>query len=423
MCDNPRKFIDRGGRERVAGCRQCKKCTEARVRDWIGRIGAEARYSAGATFMTLTYGTDRRVNGARDKPGATVLTYSHIQKWLKKIRGNKRSGGYQIRYFLAGEQGSMKGRCHWHVLLFWQPNVDANGNRRKDASGQELPDMPPKPLHKVRWQDGKAHEICWDDPFWEHGHSQWAEVNASTARYVCKYVVKGSDKTKDDHASKERKQSIVRMSRFPLLGAKHFDEVARQHVEQMLPIKDRLYTVPGAIDPKTGKHWRYRMGDASVRYLSESFERQWKARHPGIHPPHSPVFERFEDERAVVRAGFAITPRKMRASRPFVAPPLGFVVRFHEGVNEYVAQRGPDKLFWSYDENGRRAWARKIIGERQAEQRRKAEAATAGPPEYRLGRPPKRETAQARKQRQDREAYHAAMTRNGTPVTGNGGGQ
>lgn len=411
MCDNPRKFIDRAGHERVAGCRQCNKCTEARVRDWIGRLSAEARYASGATFLTLTYGIDRRINGARDKPGATVLTYSHIQKWLKKIRGNKRIGGYTVRYFLAGEQGSLKQRCHWHVALFWQPNVDANGERRKDATGQEWPDMPPKPKHKVRWQDGKSHEICWDDPFWEHGHTQWADLHPGTARYIAKYVIKGEDKSKDDHAGKERKQSIVRMSRFPLLGAKHFDEVARQHVEQMLPIKDRTYTVPGAVDPQTGRHWRYRMGDASVRYLSESFERQWKAVHPDRHPPHSPIFEKFEDQRAVVMRGFAITKRQMRASRPFMPPPLGYAVRFDDKVNEYVAERGAERLLWSYDESGRRGWARKIVSEREAEKGRKADAATIGPPEFRLGKPPKRESRKDAQRRKDREAYQRALAR------------
>lgn len=359
MCDRPRRFVNAAGHERVAGCRRCSSCVEARIRDWQGRVMAETLFSKGATFFTLTYGMDQRMGGAVDRDGAAVLTYSHAQKWVRSFR----DAGYPCRYFIAGEYGAKKARAHWHAILFWQRQV------------------PERPEHTVRLVGEKRKETCWHDPWWERGHTQWAEVNPTTARYLAKYAVKD-----ERSADRERPQSLIRMSRFPLLGAAYFDDWARRHVEAQIPIADRSFTVPGSRDPQTGRPWVYRMGDPAARYVCQSFKRQWEAKWPGRHMPLSDVLERYVDEAARV----IVDPDRevIRAAgqfrqRPWIDPPSGWVKSFEERTNLWVATRGGDRLVWSFDADGHRAWAATFVSEAEAERRRAELRRRSDPQAYR----------------------------------------
>lgn len=360
-CLNPRTIYvaepawrggrDKGGLAREVACQKCSECRKGRVRDLTGRVLAESKYAVGSHFITLSYGVDRRMGGAVDVKGANVLTYSHCQNWLKRLR----NAGYPMRYVLAGEYGSKNGRAHFHCILFWTREV------------------PPVPEHKLG-KDG--HRRCWNDPFWEPiggGHTQWAEVNQSTARYVAKYSLK--DRT-DEHA-----QGFVRVSTRPLIGAKYFDHWAKLHVDQGLALKNRYYTIDGSVDKQSGKLWQYYMNDAVLRYVLRSFSRQWEAAYGKRHMPSSEWMERQFDKLARPLAGDAPLPKRRYLARPFLATPNGEQVCFDEKRNEYWCELGrteggrlssPVRVWWSFDEKGQRCWSFEFVSVTEGERRWRA---------------------------------------------------
>ena len=154
MCLSPLKISDVGW----VACRECWQCRERKVDDWVGRNIAESKTAKAAHVVTLTYGEDPRIGGI-DHIRAALLTYSDVQKYLKRLRGD----GYPVRYFVVGEYGSVKGRAHWHIVLYWQAAV---------------------PEHRHRENFMQKH--------WPHGWSYWDEVSPSAIRYACKYLQKVS---------------------------------------------------------------------------------------------------------------------------------------------------------------------------------------------------------------------------------------
>lgn len=347
-CLNPRRMT-LNGLAREFACQKCLECRKGRVRDLSGRALAEKLYCVGSHFVTLTYGVDRRVDGASDVPGAVVLTYSHIKNWLKRLR----NAGYPARYIVAGEYGSKKGRCHWHVILYWTKKV------------------PPVPAH-VTGQDG--HPRCWDDPFWKPiggGHTRWDEVTEHTARYISKYCLKD---TEDPHA-----QTIVRRSTRPMIGARYFDHWARLHVEQGLAIKDRLYRIPGSVDKATGMPWNYYMTDAALAYVVRSYARQWRAANGSRHMPPDAFLEEQLDKLAYLPPDMS-QPRpavKFKA-RPHLPPPNGETVFFDEVQNEYYYELGrtgrrvpddPVRVWWTFDQHGHREWSFDFVSVPEGERR------------------------------------------------------
>lgn len=382
-CLTPRFGTKKDGLQFKSRCNKCSQCKADKIRDYVGRALAESLHSVGATTITLTYGTDMRVGGAVDKPGARVLTYKHVQDWLKRLR----RAGYPLRYIVAGEYGSLKQRAHWHVVAFWKERV------------------PPIPEHVF----SHGSYRCYRDPFWKFGITAWDKADASAVRYVCKYMMKDA---KDPQG-----QSIVRISKKPLLGAQYFDEWAERHVVAGLPIKDRLYTVPGSYDNKTGLAWRYYMSEAATNYVCASFLHQWRERNGALHPPQSDVVERYLDRLAVPDASIRALPFRRRA-RPAVAPPAGYVVTFEERLHSWVADwTGPEvrasedlsnaesdavsrfvqsvsaaflrdlpaRLVWSFDGDGLLGWVPSIVSESEGRRRRFARYSRLAADAYREG--------------------------------------
>lgn len=200
MCLNPVKIADHGW----VACRECWQCREHKIDDWVGRNVAESKTAKAAHFVTLTYGRDAHY-GAIDHIRAAVLTYSDVQKMLKRLRFD----GFPMRYFVVGEHGSTKGRAHWHILFYW---LDA------------VPEV------QLR------HDyFLWE--YWPHGWSHWDDMNAHNVRYCCKYLLKD--------ASDEAAQMWGPMpSKKPPLGDAYFRDLAARHVEQGLAPQNLFYSFP-----------------------------------------------------------------------------------------------------------------------------------------------------------------------------------
>lgn len=248
MCINP--VLLPNGQE--VACHHCWQCIKRKVDDWTGRCIAESQTSVITRSVTLTYGRDDLYNSA-DHMRAACLTYSDFQQYMRSMR----DAGYQVRYFVVGEYGSMKGRAHWHAVLFF--------------SGTKLP---LRPL-------GRNIE----DEHWPHGHSFWDEAFPETIQYVTKYITK----TADDDA----KQCHMALSKKPPLGDAWFKQYAQRFVEHRLAPQDAFYSFDGVLDKKGHKRV-FVMSGATLENFLASYVEQWAERY-GDHVPNSDLVEKYLD--------------------------------------------------------------------------------------------------------------------------------
>ncbi|QCS36980.1 replication initiation protein [Tortoise microvirus 38] len=205
MCINPSFiWIERGPKweKQNVPCRQCWRCKKNRIDDYTGRALAEAATSQTVCTLTLTY-------APREDLADKILHKSHFQKFIRSLR----RVGHEVRYLVAGEYGDLKGRAHFHAVLFFQ-------HIRPRPQGEPVPWY----NHKHKLNPETSAPFCREIPQmrmthireWPHGHVQ-ADWNADekAIRYVCKYVL-----------AEDKNRAWLSMSKKPTLGAAWFAQKA-----------------------------------------------------------------------------------------------------------------------------------------------------------------------------------------------------
>lgn len=199
-------WVRRGPRyeKQAVACRKCEQCRNHRMNDLIGRSLAEAWASAWTLSFTLTY-------APRSDLAEKIVTPRHFQDFIRSMRDRRHS----LRYIGAGEYGELKGRAHFHAVLFGQgpePDIALECNTHIEA--------------------------------WPHGHifverpKDWRAM-----RYVCKYALK-----EQQAAFNPAAQSWFTLSKKPPLGDAFFAALAERTVEMgTLPSTFR-YIPPGGSD-------------------------------------------------------------------------------------------------------------------------------------------------------------------------------
>lgn len=184
----------------MVACRNCWQCRANRVNDLVGRCIAEQEASDETLALTLTY--------AGDVPNAATLIYPDVQKFIKSLR----KAGYSVRYIVAGEYGTKKGRAHWHIVLFF-----------KGAA----PELPLE--QRASFQ------------YWPHGWVYTQKPDYRGFHYLLKYALKDQDaSTSVGHLA---------MSKKPPLGYEYFINLARRYVDQDLSPQSPEYKFRGITKP------------------------------------------------------------------------------------------------------------------------------------------------------------------------------
>lgn len=196
-------------------CGGCEGCLLERSRQWAVRCMHEAQLWEKNCFITLTY---------EDPPPWNSLRHSDFQKFMKRLRkkfsGHKelvddRTGksSYPIRYYMAGEYGSARGRPHYHACIFNFGFEDLKFLRRTN-SGSDL------------YRSAQLESL------WPYGFSSVGDVTFESAAYVARYVMKKQNHQGDKFAPVdletgeiiERCPEYNRMSLKPGIGANFLDK-------------------------------------------------------------------------------------------------------------------------------------------------------------------------------------------------------
>ncbi|WP_444462071.1 rolling circle replication-associated protein [Rhodobacter capsulatus] len=232
MCINPSFiWVQRGPNfeQQEVACRQCWRCRQNRVNDYVARSLAEASTSSVTATVTLTY-------APRDDLADKVLHPRHFQLFMKLLR----RAGHKVRYLVAGEYGDLRGRAHFHALLFFQ-HLEPLGDRGTvPAYG-----TPDAPFCREIPQKRMVHIREWP-----HGHItvDWS-ASEKSARYVCKYLL-----------ADNKNNAWFSLSKKPALGAAWFARKAALARELGVLPSSFEYLPPGGSKDK-----RYLMTGATRR--------------------------------------------------------------------------------------------------------------------------------------------------------------
>ena len=196
-------------------CGGCEGCLLERSRQWAVRCMHEAQLWEKNCFITLTY---------EDPPPWNSLVHSDFQKFMKRLRkrfkGDKelvddRTGksSHPIRFYMAGEYGSARGRPHYHACIFNFAFEDLKFLRRTN-SGSNL------------YRSAQLESL------WPYGFSSVGDVTFESAAYVARYVMKKQNQDIDVHAPVDLETGEViqrlpeynRMSLKPGIGANFLDK-------------------------------------------------------------------------------------------------------------------------------------------------------------------------------------------------------
>lgn len=207
----------------IMPCQTCWQCRANRVNDLVGRCLAEQTTSTVSLALTLTYGGDTM--------NSVVLTYRDVQLMLKSLRND----GYSVRYIVVGEYGTLKGRAHWHIILFFKGKAPEMQMERR---------------------------ISWE--YWPHGHVYAQTPDYGGFKYLLKYVLKSQN------AGTNQKE--LRMSKKPVLGHDYLMLQAEEMARKGAPMLDAAYRIPGQTewDKEQNRYVRrkfYAQGRALEIYL------------------------------------------------------------------------------------------------------------------------------------------------------------
>lgn len=272
LCVTPYAMSEVG----LVGCRNCWQCRANRVNDLVGRCIAEQETSSASYAVTLTY--------AIGEPNSAVLIYRDFQNFMKILRRR----GFSVRYIVAGEYGSIKGRAHWHAVLFFSgaaPETAATLDARKP------------------WQVVLDRRFNWEP--WPHGFVFFQQPDYGGFAYVLKYALK-------DQAQQVAKGHLA-MSKKPPLGHVYFQNEAFRYVERGLAPQDFFYSFGHVFDAKRQRR-RFLLQGKSRENFIEAYLSEWESVH-GTPAPISDVLMDHFDKIAADEIEAAQTDEHWRAAR------------------------------------------------------------------------------------------------------------
>lgn len=150
------------GRIITVPCGKCIECSKMQSTEWALRICLESMQHDSNCVVTLTYNDS-------NLPLNSLLEPRDLQLWLKRLR--KAISPVRVRFFASGEYGSLKGRPHYHVILFgWAPSdLEFMYSTAKNSS-----------QYRSRFLD----------KLWGKGFVSVGMVDWNTAYYTAKYLQK-----------------------------------------------------------------------------------------------------------------------------------------------------------------------------------------------------------------------------------------
>lgn len=256
-------------------CKQCRGCRIDYARHWADRIVMESLTSLphSCFFVTLTYNQESLLNnftgysfehvyqGNTYEISAATLIKKDLQDFNKRLREEFRSkyGHTNIRFYAAGEYGSMSRRPHYHVCYFNLPIQDLE-------------------YYTTNFQGDKLYTSPTLERLWGKGYVVIGELTWESAAYTARYVVKkfkGQQAEKFYYDHGHVLPEFCLMSNRPGLGGDYYEQhkveiYKYDHIQ--LPSSDKrdgLTSVPRYFDKLLEKYQAEHPDDDSIEKIEK----------------------------------------------------------------------------------------------------------------------------------------------------------
>lgn len=181
-------------------CGQCIQCRLNYSRSWAIRCMLEANQYEFNYFVTLTYAESAlpRGNFLSADDGLiydSTLRRSDLTNFLKRLRENSRVqfNHTGIRCFYCGEYGELRGRPHYHLILFNMPELkDLRFSFSKKGKNGDIIGYTSEFIEKA-W--------CFPHTFIPLGIHSVQDVSFDTCAYTARYVLKKQKGKSIDYAN------------------------------------------------------------------------------------------------------------------------------------------------------------------------------------------------------------------------------
>ncbi|MGQ0610434.1 MAG: rolling circle replication-associated protein [Paracoccaceae bacterium] len=209
----------------------------------------EHRY---AFCLALTYSDDTQE--ARD--AAEFFNYGHVRSFLARVRAavRRKDEGAQVRFIVAGEQGDMHRRCHWHIILYSDVDLRSIGDlegfaKTKRGAWAKRALHWPADAEFIMTADKRERRLSWS--MWEFGFVTFQEPDEKGMAYVLSYCLKDQftmEKSLNTGRAANAENfatGMFRMSKYPPIGEAFIWKklAALADAGQCLP--SLMITVPG----------------------------------------------------------------------------------------------------------------------------------------------------------------------------------
>lgn len=249
-------------KQKVA-CRKCRHCLHVAVNERATAIQMELETADWAYFLTLTFSPEGALLCEKkygDPLADKVLDLKHMNRFHARVRMNMRRslGSFagvkttSWRYVQCAELGDLKGRAHYHVIVFG---------------------MGDPPVFPHCGRKGRVHI-----PEWEFGHVNISgNVDRGVAFYLSSYIHK-----------KHGKEALHSASKCPAIGAHYARQLGRDHAmigAEQPPIAWRV-----AMNTAAGRRYALIRGARQREYIAGMCEARgidpwgmYKRAHPTTH--------------------------------------------------------------------------------------------------------------------------------------------
>jgi hypothetical protein len=229
-------------------CRKCANCRNYIVNERLGRAIAESRTALTTQIITLTY----RTEGSGDRPDR--IHKGDIDLFIKRIR--KKYG--RLRYIATAERGELKGRVHWHVILYFYERIPKFELRKRQ-----------------HWKQ------------WPWGHVYVDIPDANAIRYALKYSIKSTQYG-------DTNSFAFLKSTHPPLGSEYFINLARKSAMAGIKPNSWHYTFPDVLD-RLGKKRKFYLIRKSRDIFMDAYKNAYIEKW-GKFPHNALIDEYYEDK-------------------------------------------------------------------------------------------------------------------------------
>lgn len=264
-------------------CGHCKACAYNKQSDWATRLSFEAKSypKQSVLFLGLSYNDEHL-------PENGSLVKRDVQLFMKRLR--KWIYPRKCRFFLAGEYGELRGRPHYHVILFGVTRADLKlycdfySRKLKGtvAFSRLWHDKTNAPIGRVTVQDILPVHFSYVAKYASKKyHGQLAQHFEDYFGQIPEFVQMSRN------PGIGREECVRRIERLRRDGAiwlkpKIFKPLPRYFVSIVFPDKDSL----------DYKEWHEKRV-----WFAQDKEREWNAKHPGLTAEEARALKKLQIER------------------------------------------------------------------------------------------------------------------------------